>query len=65
MSDEIMQELWQHKDHIALEQEYDIEALVAHLRGKKRPDGQQVVDLHAMTEADERVAPACSRTSRG
>ena len=47
MSDEIIKELWQIKDSIAREHGYDIERLVAHLRKRKRPKGQQVVDLCA------------------
>ncbi len=47
MSDEIIKELWQIKDSIAREHRYAIEALVAHLQTKKRPEDQQVVDLRA------------------
>ena len=50
MSDEIIKELWQVKDSIAQEHGYDIETLVAHLQTKKRPTGQQVVDLSALKE---------------
>ena len=50
MSDEIIKELWQIKDSIAQEHGYDIEALVAHLQTKKRPAGQQVVNLSALKE---------------
>ncbi len=57
MSDEIIKELWQIKDGIAREHGYDIEALVAHLQTKKRPEGQQVVDLRAMKGAAEQGAP--------
>ena len=58
MSDEIIKELWQIKDSIAREHDYDIEALVAHLQTKKRPEGQQVVDLRAIKEANEQGTPA-------
>ena len=58
MSDAIIKELWQIKDGIAREHGYDIEALVAHLQTKKRPEGQRVVDLRAMREAAEQGAPA-------
>ena len=58
MPDEIIKELWQIKDGIAREHGYDIEALVAHLQTKERPAGQRVVDLRAVREAAEQVAPA-------
>ena len=32
MSDQIIEELWQIKDNIAREHDYDIESLVAHLQ---------------------------------
>ncbi len=50
MSDKIIEELWQIKDSIAQEHGYNIEALVTHLQTKKRPEDQQVVDLHALKE---------------
>ena len=53
MSDEIIKELWQIKDNIAREYGYDLEALVAHLQTKQRPEGQCVVDLRAIREAAE------------
>lgn len=56
MSDEIIKELWQIKDNIAREHGYDLEALVAHLQTKKRPEGQCVVDLRAIREAAEQGA---------
>ena len=57
MSDEIIEELWQIKDSIAREHGYDIETLVAHLQTKKRPKGQQVVDLRALRGAAEQGTP--------
>ncbi len=53
MPDKIITELWQIKDSIAWEHGYNIEALVAHLQTKERPEGQRVVDLRAMREAAE------------
>ena len=53
MPDEIITELWQIKDSIAREHGYDIDALVAHLQTKKRPKGQQVVDLRSLNEDAE------------
>ena len=55
MPDEIIEELWQIKDSMAREYEYDIEMLVAHLRTRQRPADQRVVDLRAMKEAGERT----------
>lgn len=65
MSDEIIKELWQIKDSIAREHGYDIETLVAHLRTKKRPEGQQVVDQRAMRGAAEQGDPADADKPRG
>ncbi len=53
MPDQIIKELWQIKDSIAREHGYNIEALVAHLQTKERPEGHRVVDLRAMREAAE------------
>ena len=64
MSDAIIKELWQIKDSIAREHGYDIEALVAHLQTKKRPEGQRVVDLHAMRETAQQGAPADANKPR-
>ncbi|MCL4693855.1 MAG: hypothetical protein KJ060_15250 [Candidatus Hydrogenedentes bacterium] len=47
MPDAIMKELWETKDAIAREHGYNVEALVAHLRARKRPKNQNVVDLRA------------------
>lgn len=58
MSDAIIKELWQIKDSIAREHGYDIETLVGYLKTKKRPEGQRVVDLHAMRETAEQSASA-------
>ena len=55
MPDEIIQELWQIKDSMVREYEYDIDMLVAHLQARQRPVGQRVVDLRAMKEAAERA----------
>ena len=52
MPDEIITELWQIKDAIAREHNYDIDALVAYLKAKPRPEGQQVVDLSARKAAE-------------
>ena len=48
MADEIIKELWEIKDRIAREHDYNLEALFAHLRTAKHTKGRQVVDLAAM-----------------
>ena len=58
MPDEIIQELWQIKDSMAQEYEYDIDMLVAHLKTRQYTPGQRIVDLHAMKEASERTVSA-------
>ncbi len=55
MPDEIIQELWQIKDSMARECEYDIDMLVDHLQTRQRTADQKVVDLRAMKEASERT----------
>ena len=47
MADEIIRELWRVKDKIAQEHNYDLDALVAHLRSVNRSSGRTVVDLGA------------------
>jgi hypothetical protein len=46
MADEIIRELWQIKDAIAREFDYNVEALVAHLRSAESRSDRTVVDLH-------------------
>ena len=48
MSDKIIEDLWQIKDNIAREHDYDVESLVAHLQTKQRSASQRVVDLCAL-----------------
>ena len=64
MSDEIIEELWQIKDSIAREHDYDIESLVAHLQTKQRPASQQVVDLRALRQTAEQDVPRVSDKPR-
>jgi hypothetical protein len=53
MADEIIKELWEIKDGIAREHQYDMDALIAHLRTRRRAKDQQVVDLSALKRAAE------------
>ena len=64
MSDEIIEELWQIKDSIAREHDYDIESLVAHLQTKQRSASQQVVDLRALRQTAEQDVPRVSDKPR-
>jgi hypothetical protein len=45
MSDEIIQEVWQTKDRIARQFNYDINALAAELQRQQQLSGRQVVNL--------------------
>ena len=64
MSDQIIEELWQIKDSIAREHDYDIESLVAHLQTKQRSASQQVVDLRALRQTAEQDVPRVSDKPR-
>ena len=45
MADDIITELWRAKDEIARSYDYDLDALVAHLRDVSHRSGRAVVDL--------------------
>ncbi len=64
MTDEIIQELWRIKDGIARDHGYDLDVLVAYLRGKERAGDHRVTDLHSIKETAEQGAPADPPTSR-
>ena len=53
MADEIIEELWNIKDGIAREHDYDVDALVPHLTAFAPSPGQRVVDLRATRAADQ------------
>ena len=57
MSDPIIEELWQIKDSIAQEHDYDLESLVAHLQTKQRSADQQVVDLSTLKRTADQGVP--------
>ncbi len=57
MPDEIITELWQIKDAIAREHGYDVRALVARLEGRKRGEGERVVDLHRIKQSGQPMPP--------
>lgn len=63
MTDEIIKELWEVKDDIAREHGYDVDALVAHLGAKQRPEAQRVVDLQALRKKAEQDASADAPSS--
>ena len=52
MADKIIEELWNTKDGIAREHDYDVDALVAHLSDLAASPGQRVVDLRAARTAE-------------
>ena len=60
MADEIIEELWNIKDGIAREHDYDVDALVAHLTALAPSPEQRVVDLRA-TRPAEQEHPADTR----
>ena len=64
MSDELIEELWQIKDSIAREHDYDIESLVVHLQTKQRSADQQVVDLSALKRTADQGAPRATDKPR-
>jgi hypothetical protein len=45
MSDEIIKELWEIKDDIAVEHAYHLESLVNYIQNKERPNTQRIVNL--------------------
>lgn len=58
MPDAIIKELWETKDAIAGEHGYNVKALAAHLRARKRPRNQRVVDLRAERDSAGRCDSA-------
>ena len=64
MSDQIIEELWQIKDSIAREHDYDIESLVAHLQTRQQAAGRQVVDLSALRRTAAQGAPRAADKPR-
>ena len=57
MADEIIKELWKIKDDMASEYDYEVRALVAHLRDKKH-EGDERVDLRSMKKsAQQKTQP--------
>jgi hypothetical protein len=58
MADKVIKELWEIKDCIAQEYDYDVDALVAHLRTRKREGDHQVVDLRSMKKISEQSTEA-------
>ena len=53
MADEIIEELWNMKDRIAREHDYDVDAIVAHLTALAPSPGRRVVDLRATRAAEQ------------
>ena len=64
MTDEIIQELWRIKDGIAQDHGYDLDMLVAYLRGKERAGVHHVTDPRSIKETAEQGVPVQVPTSR-
>ena len=65
MADEIIQELWRIKDKIAREYDYDLDALVAHLRDEGRKTRRSPVDLSSSrAQAERETTKRTPRTTR-
>lgn len=54
MSDEIIREIWQIKDAIGKEVNYNLHSLCALLRKRQRTGSKQIVDLSSKRKATER-----------
>ncbi|MDA8334031.1 MAG: hypothetical protein M0Z41_03400 [Peptococcaceae bacterium] len=54
MDDEIIRELWQIKESIAKEHDYNVEALVTHLRAMRVGRDLKLVDLRSNKRAIKR-----------
>lgn len=57
MADPIIEELWDIKDGIAREHGYDLDALVAHLRARRSPGDECLVDLSGRGDAVPQTHP--------
>ena len=57
MSDEIIQEIWQIKDAIGRESNYNLHTLGALLRQRQRTGSKQVVDLSSKRKAVKKKFP--------
>ena len=64
MADEIIEELWNIKDGIAREHDYDVDALVAHLTALAPSPGQRVVDLRATRPGEQECPVDVERVPR-
>ncbi len=60
MSDEIIREVWQIKDAIGKEVNYNIRTLGALLRKRQRTGSKQIVDLSSSRKAVKKKNPAMS-----
>lgn len=53
MTDEIIQDLWQIKDHIAKEHGYNIDSLVEYLRKREHKGNHRNVNLSSIKKSTE------------
>ena len=57
MTDEIIEELWQVKDNLAKQFNYDIDALAAELRRRQKEPGRVIVNMAKQAEEPCRPEP--------
>jgi hypothetical protein len=62
MTDEIIQEVWQAKDRLAREFNYDMDALAADLRKRQKDSGRKVVNLADHGQPPRGCCPATPNT---
>jgi hypothetical protein len=58
MKDEIIQELWQIKDELAREADYDVHTLCRELREKQTSSPAQIVDRSALFTTSPEECPS-------
>jgi len=64
MADEIIKELWEIKDGIAREYDYNIDALIDHLKTNKQVKGRKIVDLSILKKDPGQGFPADTEIPR-
>jgi hypothetical protein len=57
MTDEIIREVWQAKDEIAKQFNYDLDALAAELRKRQKESGRVVVNLEKEAAEQDAARP--------
>ncbi len=57
MTDEIIKELWEIKDGIARKYDYNIDALIDHLKTNNQVKGRKIVDLSILKKDPGHIIP--------